>query len=300
MPIPKQAGALWGLTSPNQFAKIRKTVVDYEVVESNDSVFSFEGNLQPVPAEKLRILTEGERDWKYWSLLTKEKRLQNDDVIADKDGRQFRIISGEDWSFGDYLLAEGPPQGPPAAAYAAGLREPIKVLCDIFSHVLGLPNGAVMVENEKWIIPRNSGLFISVGAVGPDKTIGNVNEVDGDGNEVRSRSYSQLLQMTLESYDASARRRKGEAAMALASIYAVQLMEKFTMSFARNPTPFVSVGELQPTKQLNKFVSSVVVFAVERLVVPNAPTFISFPGELTAGSLTVPFSPAPLFTPPAP
>lgn len=291
MPIPRQTGALWGLTRPNQFAKIRKTVVDYELVESNDVVYRFEGNLQPVPAQELRMLREGERNWKFWSLLTKHKELENDDVIADSSGKQYRVLKVEDWSFGDYLLAEQPPQGAPAAPFATGGREPLKVVADVLRVCLGLPADAVVVAYEKNLIPKTNGLYVSIDAVGPDKTIGNVNEVDEDGNEVRSRSYSQLVQIDLLSYDASARRRKGEAAMALASIYAVQQMEKYTMSIARNPSPFVDASTPEPTKRLNRFVSTCVVFAVDRLVVADAPLFVSFPGQVTEGGPLVPFNP---------
>ncbi len=296
MPIPDMSGALWGLTSDNQFAILRKTIVDHELVETNDAVVRFQGTLQAVRDQRVVPLREGERDWKFWNMLTKQA-LPPDSIVADRSGKQFRVMNVGDWSasgYWTYLLAEQPTQGAPAAPYAAGLREPIKVLADILQTCLGLADDAVVVAYEKNVVPKTSGLYISVDAVGPDKTIGNVNELDGDGNEIRSRSYSQLAQIDLISYDASARRRKGEAVMALASIYAVQQMELYCMSFARNPSPFVDASSLEPTKRLNRFISSVVVFAVERLVVPNAPDFTSFPGQLTEGGPLVPFTPAPL------
>jgi hypothetical protein len=66
-----------------------------------------------------------------------------------------------------------------------------------------------------------------------------------------------------------ARRRFPEAAMALASIFAVQQMEKYGMSINRNPSPFVDASSLEPTKRLNRFVSSMVVFASVRKVIAS-------------------------------
>lgn len=295
MPVPKQTGALWGLTKANQFAKVRKRIVDHEVEETNEVVFVFQGNLQPVPPEKLRILREGQRDYKFWSLLTAEKRLVNDDVIADKDGRQYRVVELEDWSYGNYLLAEMPKQGAPAAPYATGAREPIKVLADIIQTLMRLPDEAVVVAYEKNMIPLANGLYVSLDYVGPAKVLASCNVLDPEtGAEEQSLSMSHLVQVDVMSYDASARRQKEEVTMALASIYAVQQLEKYTMSLGRNTTPWVDASSQEPTKRLNRFISSVQMFAVHRKVLADAPIFTSFPGALTTGGPLVPFTPAPL------
>lgn len=294
MHTPQMGGALWGLTKEGQYALIRKVVVDHELVETNDAVINFEGNLQPTPARKLRILREGERDWNFWTLRTK-RVMRNDDVFADFEGRQYRVIELEDWldnGFGAYLVAEQPPQSAPAAAYATGGREPIKVLADALQNGLGLTDDAVVLAYEKNIIPKTNGLYVSLDYVGPAKAISSVNELDGEGNEVQSVSYSHLVQIDLLSYDASARRRKEEATMSIQSQYAQQLMEKYGISFARLPTPFIDASSKEPSKLLNRFVSTVTIFAVHRRVLAPPPLFVSFPGQITEGGPLVPFEPA--------
>lgn len=84
--------------------------------------------------------------------------------------------------------------------------------------------------------------------------------------------------------------------MALASIYAVQQMDTFAISIARNPSPFVDASSLEPTKRLNRFISTMTVFAVARKVIPAAPSYETFPGQLTTGGPLTPFTPAPLET----
>lgn len=297
MPVPQMSGAFWGLTSDSQFALLRKTVVDHQLVETNDVVMRFQGTLQAVRDQVVIPLREGQRDWKFWNMLTKQE-LPPDSIVADRAGKQYRIMNVGDWSasgYWTYLLAEQPPQSPAAAVYATGVREPILVLADILQQQLGLADDAVVLAYEKNIIPRATGLYVSLDYVGPSKCICSANDFDPETNaEIQSATFSHLVQVDLLSYDASARRRKEEAAMALNSIFAVQMMEKYTMQIARNPSPFLDASSLEPTKRLNRFITSVQMFAVHRKVLANAPYFDSFPGQITEGGPLAPFTPGPL------
>lgn len=297
MAAPKMKGALWGLTKENQFALLRKVVVDHQLVETNDFVIRFQGTLQAVTQRSVVPLREGERDWKIWHMLTTTE-LPADSVVADASGKQYRVMKEGDWSaegYWIYILLEQPPQSAAAAPYAVGAREPILVVADILQQGLGLADDAVVLAYEKNIIPKTTGLYISLDYVGPSKCIGNVNELDpATEDEIQSCSYYHLIQADLLSYDASARRRKEEATMAMASIYAVQQMEKYTMSIARNPSPWIDASSLERTKRLNRFISSLTVSAVHRKVVPKAPVFVDFPAGLTTGGPITPFMPAPM------
>lgn len=295
MAIPKMSGALWGLTQENQFALLRKTIVDHQLVETNDVVARFQGTLQAVKEKDVIPLREGERDWKFWNMLTKEK-LPGDSIVADRSGRQYRVMSVGDWSqsgYFVYLLAEQPPQSTPPAAYATGTREPIVVLADILQTNLGLSDAAVVLAYEKNLIPKTSGLYVSLDYVGPSKCISNSAYIDPvTSAEVQTASFSHLIQMDLLSYDSSARRRKEEAAMALISFYAIQQMDTYGISIARNPSPFVDASSLEPTKRLNRFISSVQIFALHRKVLAPPAILQGFTGQITEGGPLVPFSAA--------
>lgn len=297
MPKPDMRGALWGLTAELQFALLRKAVVDHQLVETNDVVIRFQGDLQFDEDLKTVPLREGERAWKTGRLRTTQA-LPPDSVVADRTGAQYRVMGLGDWSasgFWSYRLWEGPAAGAAAAPYATGAREPILVVADILQNGLGLKGDAVVVAYEKNLIPPIAGLYVSLDYVGPSKCIANGNELDpATESEIQSATFSHLVQIDLLSYDASARRRKEEAAMALASIYAVQQMEKYSLSLARNPAPFVDASSLEPTKRLNRFVSTITVFSVHSRVIAAAPVFDTFPGELAASGSTTDFIPAPL------
>jgi hypothetical protein len=289
--------ALWGLTDEAQFALLRKSIVDHELVETNDVVLRFQGTLKPRPRAVV-ALGEGERDWKAWDMETVAE-LPEDSIVADFSGKQYRVMSLTDWSrsggYYTYVLQEQPAQGAPAAAYAIGPREPALVVADILQNGLGLDADAVVLAYEKNLIPKRTGLYVSIDYVGPTKVIANVNEFEaGTGREIQSATLSYLIQMDLLSYDASARRRFKEAAMALASVYAVQQMEKYGLSINRNPSPFVDASSLEPTKRLNRFISTMVVFGSVRKVVPDPPFYQTFPGQLTTGGPLTPLTPAPL------
>jgi hypothetical protein len=293
---PNVRGALWGLTSPAQFALLAKAIVDHEVVETNTVALRFHGTLQPEQEQAVVALREGERTWKFWRLLA-DVTLPPDSVVQDDRGLQYRVMGVSDWSregYWSYRLAQMPPQSAPAAAYASGTREPIKVVADALQAGLGLAADAVVLAYEKNVIPAANGLYVSLDYVGPSKCVANVDEVDADGNEIQSCTYSHLVQIDLLSYDASARRRKEEATMALHSVAARQLMEAATVSIARVPSGWVDASSLEPTQRLQRFIATVRVFAVHRVVTVPALLAPPFAGELTTGGPLTPFLPGPL------
>ena len=122
MPFPAMQAALWGLGTKTQFRRMVKTVVDFEVIETVDTSYGFGGYgddkydtppfvgvLVPLPESRLFIKPEGQRGWKWWTLLTRST-LAKDDVVIDKQGKRFRVMVDQDWSGGgfyEYQLTEG-------------------------------------------------------------------------------------------------------------------------------------------------------------------------------------------------
>lgn len=295
MDMPDVSGALWGLQSEAQFALVKKDVVDFEVTETSAVVGNFLVNLQPLEAQKLEILPEGERRWKYWRALTK-KKLEVDDLIQDAACKQYRVVRKADWSeagFNEYWLAEQPPKSAAADAYALGDREPIKVLADVLASELGLAAGSIMLAYEKNFIPPVVGLYIALRYVGPAKVVSVDSQLDTTVNppvEVQTSTLSHLVQIDVMSYDASARRRFPEVALALGSFKAQQWMEKYSMQFSRNVAPFVDMSSTEPTKRLNRFTTTASVYALMRKT-KAADYYETFPGQLTQGGPLETFSP---------
>lgn len=123
MPFPGMTAAFWGLQDQMQFRLVSKEVVDFVVKETPGSVpydfggydeglydsAVFTGVFQPIPETRLMVKPEGQRQWKWWRLWT-TKRLSLDDIVVDKQGRNYRVMRASDWSGGGYQefqLTEG-------------------------------------------------------------------------------------------------------------------------------------------------------------------------------------------------
>jgi hypothetical protein len=145
--------------------------------------------------------------------------------------------------------------------------EPIKVVADIIQSELGLPDGAVMVVNQRWAIPSNQDLYVALAYVGPAKTIGNVNYFDSEAeSEVQETSKAHMVQIDIMSFGDTARTRKEEVEMALLSMYSQFQQGKNLIKIARQPGPLVDASTLEATGRLNRFLMTVMVNALHRKV----------------------------------
>jgi hypothetical protein len=98
MPVPFLGRALRGWTRSTTINLVTKTVVDYEVEESEIPT-TLQANFQPMPAAQVNRKPEEQRTWKWWSIIVKDKTVlfQTDDVITDAEGTRFRIEKANDW-----------------------------------------------------------------------------------------------------------------------------------------------------------------------------------------------------------
>lgn len=108
--IPSMKDAFSGTSRRIKFARLRKTAVDYEVSESKAEVDWFYGNIQPLPPQRLIIKSEGQRQWKWWTIWSSAE-LHLDDLIKDNRGKEYRVMENSDWGqagFFGYEAAEQP------------------------------------------------------------------------------------------------------------------------------------------------------------------------------------------------
>jgi hypothetical protein len=156
------------------------------------------------------------------------------------------------------------------------VNEPVKVIAQIIQEELGLPDGQIMMSYEKWIMPETKGLYVSVRYVST-KTLNTSNWFESTTNEeIQSVSLHHIIQIDLMSFDDSARARKSEVAMALASFRSQNLQEENNMQIARLPSEFVDASSLEETKFLKRFTATIAVKAVE-LKKKGTPYFDTFP-----------------------
>lgn len=144
------------------------------------------------------------------------------------------------------------------------VREPILVISDIIQSELGLVDGAVMLDYEKFNIVPDPGLYVVLSYVS-GKAIGNNNysiPSTSGMTEVQQAAMHHIIQIDVMSFDSSARTRKEEIIMALRSIYSQQQQEENTMQIAQIPGEFLNASSMEDTKILNRFTMSIAVKSI--------------------------------------
>ena len=165
------------------------------------------------------------------------------------------------------------------------VREPAKIIADIIQVEMEIAKGFVVLANEKVNIPPNhKGLWISINDMG-GPPIGNNNRSVADGQdgtppgdgmtEIQEVSMRHVLQIDILSFDGSARARKEEIPMALASIYAQGQMEKLFVQIAKHPSAFIDTSELEETERLKRYTTEIAMTALHRKTKP-APFYDKF------------------------
>lgn len=146
-------------------------------------------------------------------------------------------------------------------------REPIKVLADILAYELILANGQVMLKDQKFNIPSNPGLFISLEYLGPSKVISSTNRTDMFVTPPMERQAVTTLwtvQVDTMSFNEEARTRLPEISAAINSVYSQQLQERYQLSIAKNPSPFSDASSLEATANLKRYTALVLITALYR------------------------------------
>ena len=110
--IPNLQNAVRRFEQTLQVELVKKTIIDGDVAESAQipvPIF-FEGTILPMHPRQLEVKPEGERAWKWWTLIT-DLVITTDTVVKDSHGTLFRVMSSTDWSdaeYRQYELVEGP------------------------------------------------------------------------------------------------------------------------------------------------------------------------------------------------
>lgn len=138
---------------------------------------------------------------------------------------------------------------------------------------MGLEHDQVVVYNQKWKIPPDERLYVTVSSIGPNRQYGATvgTRLDLENKElvedvaVASR---EMIGVDVYSVTQEAVDRKEEVTMALASTACQQLCEQYSIKVARIPLTFVDASSLEGTARLNRFHLS---FAVLRTRTKSTP-----------------------------
>lgn len=161
--------------------------------------------------------------------------------------------------------------------------ESAKVVGQIIAHVLNLPPGRVMLDYERWEIPK-SGLFVVVGYLGPGEQVAARSTLDpATDSEVQELLNRQDVQVDLMSTipDNSARLRRWEVPMALQSFYARNYAARYGVGLPPLQGPMTDTSKLEPSGYLNRFTLRTPVFSIEKRTLATG-AFDSFSATLAA------------------
>lgn len=138
--------------------------------------------------------------------------------------------------------------------------ETVTLVADLIRRELALSEAAVSIYNQKRRLPPTQGLFVDVEILG-DVPFGVSQRQEADPEtgelvEIICSNFQEQVQVTLFSYDGTARSRRGEVIAALSSNRAQQMAETNSLRFPRIPTSFVDVSEVEASKRLNRYAIS--------------------------------------------
>ena len=87
--------------SPIELIKISQSIVDYETVETRESI-NFKGVIQPLTAEALRIKPLEMRSWEWLMIHTRtSQEIFTNDLIEYK-GKEYKVMFEKDYSLNNY------------------------------------------------------------------------------------------------------------------------------------------------------------------------------------------------------
>ncbi len=106
--LPDVSGALLNWFQRLYFTKIEKTIVDFDLVESEQE-YSAMGVRQPMSAQKLSMKPEGQRAWKWETIHALPDTILAPDEIIKFLNVRYRVMEKLDWKeygFVEYHIIE--------------------------------------------------------------------------------------------------------------------------------------------------------------------------------------------------
>jgi rRNA pseudouridine-1189 N-methylase Emg1 (Nep1/Mra1 family) len=135
-------------------------------------------------------------------------------------------------------------------------KEPIKSLRDIIMSEMGIENDRIVIYNQKWNLPNNFDIFISLGIL-TEKVFSNKTSHEDRGEnglyEVQTLNLMELISVDIFSADNTARMRKEEVVMAMSSTFSEQTQEKYSFKIGLIPSGFSNVSSVETSKALNRY-----------------------------------------------
>ncbi len=142
-------------------------------------------------------------------------------------------------------------------------NSPVQLLRLILLNQMSLQEARVNIYNQKWDIPTDDKIFISVGFMA-SKVYASRNEnyvLEGVYKSRQLLNVQEIWDINIFSRSTEALFRKEEVVMALTSQYAQQIQEKYNFSIGRIPASFNDLSDLEGSARIYRFGINVPVLA---------------------------------------
>lgn len=128
------------------------------------------------------------------------------------------------------------------------------LICDILQHELALDEGRIMVYNQRFQIPTDSGLYITVGvqSMKPYSNVMTMVPVSGGLQASQRVNTVEVIEINAMSADQESILKAPFIIMALASHYSEQQQEKLGFNIASIPQSFDDTSFLEETAQMTR------------------------------------------------
>ena len=138
------------------------------------------------------------------------------------------------------------------------MSDTLQLLRSILLPELALAEDQVMLYNQKFDIPPDDRLYVTLSIIGSKTFAGNttyVNDpVSGELTEQQNVNRQELVSVLVQSLSGEARDRNWEVVAAFDSTKAQQVMEANSFSIGRVPVAMTDVSEVEATARLNRYV----------------------------------------------
>lgn len=105
--LPDVSGALANWFQPLTFTSVTKTIVNFDLVEV-PTEYVFQGVWQPMSEQKLKMMPEGQRKWRWFTVHAEPGLALDPDEVITYLGEQFRVMGKLEYKlygFNEYHLA---------------------------------------------------------------------------------------------------------------------------------------------------------------------------------------------------
>lgn len=149
------------------------------------------------------------------------------------------------------------------ALYTGAEPRTLNLIVGLLRSYMGLEAPQVVVYNQKWKVPSDNRLYITVGLLafkpyGNSTITATFTDTNGSGlKEVSTLHSQESVSVNMFSRSEEAVDRRGEPILAFGSTEAAQLCDRYAIKFGRLPVAMTDLSGVEGAARLNRYVATI-------------------------------------------